>query len=227
MKIEDGVPLPLAQELAGEIANWLGPHCIRVEIAGSIRRRKEFVGDIEVLCVPKVRVVEQAVLFGGAETIQRQAGLSDAMADLSSLPNWGQGGARGEKFSQLIHMGRNGNPDIAADIFACYDQRAWGSYLFVRTGPARLSIDLMAQAKALGAHFGDGFLLHAHGGKCDKGALCDWIIPLPDEQAVFDVLRLGEFVGPDKRELFNIPRASSRQLGKTRRAEAADRSQPS
>lgn len=48
-------PLPLddALPLARKIAADLVSVCERVEIVGSVRRRKPLVGDIELLCIPK------------------------------------------------------------------------------------------------------------------------------------------------------------------------------
>lgn len=45
--------LEQAEEIAERIVEELRPHCRRAEIAGSIRRRKEWVRDIEIVCIPK------------------------------------------------------------------------------------------------------------------------------------------------------------------------------
>ena len=50
-KIE--LPLAQAKEIAEQYRYALQPSCERVEIVGSVRREKEIVGDIEILCVPK------------------------------------------------------------------------------------------------------------------------------------------------------------------------------
>jgi DNA polymerase/3'-5' exonuclease PolX len=52
--------LPQAQRLAEKIVTEIRPFCERVEIAGSIRRRKPTVGDIEIVCIPR----HQPDLFG-------------------------------------------------------------------------------------------------------------------------------------------------------------------
>lgn len=48
-------PIPLfhAIKMAKRIQEILAPHCERIDIAGSIRRQKEMVGDIEIVCLPK------------------------------------------------------------------------------------------------------------------------------------------------------------------------------
>ncbi len=42
-----------AKAMADDIVGLLKPHCIRIEIAGSIRRKKSIIGDIEIVCIPK------------------------------------------------------------------------------------------------------------------------------------------------------------------------------
>ncbi len=41
-----------ALEIAEKVKQELKPHCVRIEIAGSIRRKKKEVGDIEIVAIP-------------------------------------------------------------------------------------------------------------------------------------------------------------------------------
>ena len=45
-------PLPDAERIAAAIVADLAPFCDRIQVAGSVRRRKEFVGDIELVAIP-------------------------------------------------------------------------------------------------------------------------------------------------------------------------------
>ena len=45
--------LEQALEIAERVKAQLAPHCDRIEIAGSVRRRKPEVGDIEIVAIPK------------------------------------------------------------------------------------------------------------------------------------------------------------------------------
>jgi hypothetical protein len=46
--------LPLATLYAQQIVTWLTPFCERIEIAGSIRRQRPIVNDIDLVCIPKI-----------------------------------------------------------------------------------------------------------------------------------------------------------------------------
>lgn len=65
-----------ARELAKPLIEALGPHCERAEVAGSIRRDKPFVNDIEIVCVPKTvkltapKVIRSADLFADEEAVE-------------------------------------------------------------------------------------------------------------------------------------------------------------
>lgn len=45
--------LNLAVKLANEVLEKLKPYCDRIEIGGSIRRKRPWVKDIEIICIPK------------------------------------------------------------------------------------------------------------------------------------------------------------------------------
>jgi DNA polymerase/3'-5' exonuclease PolX len=50
-------PRALAIDVARELCNALAPHCERLVVAGSLRRRKKMVGDVEILFIPKTKHV--------------------------------------------------------------------------------------------------------------------------------------------------------------------------
>ena len=47
-------PLRQAAALARSLVTFLEPYCDRIEVAGSVRRQKADVGDIELVLVPKL-----------------------------------------------------------------------------------------------------------------------------------------------------------------------------
>jgi DNA polymerase/3'-5' exonuclease PolX len=52
-----------AKTIADNLKNELADHCTHLHIAGSIRRKKEEVKDIEVVCIPKQAISETRNLF--------------------------------------------------------------------------------------------------------------------------------------------------------------------
>lgn len=54
---------PQAKSIADNIVDLLRPHCDIINIAGSIRRLKAEVGDIEIVCLPK-KIVLKNKMFG-------------------------------------------------------------------------------------------------------------------------------------------------------------------
>jgi hypothetical protein len=46
-------PLPDAERIAAAIVADLAPSCARIQVAGSVRRRTEVVGDIEIVAIPR------------------------------------------------------------------------------------------------------------------------------------------------------------------------------
>ena len=58
------IPLYYAAQIAEDVCAQLAPHCEpgRCVVAGSVRRRRPTVGDIEIVCIPRTNVVRE--LFG-------------------------------------------------------------------------------------------------------------------------------------------------------------------
>ena len=112
-----------AKEIAERVKAQLAPHCWRIEIAGSIRRRKADVGDIEIVAIPKPYDV--GLFSSGIATIVNewpkvrgelpckytQRTLPDGIAlDLffATIENWG-----------LIFAIRTGSADYSHRVLAC------------------------------------------------------------------------------------------------------------
>lgn len=54
-----------ARAVAAEMVEALRPYCHRVEVAGSIRRGREWIGDIEIVAIPKSSLKQPDVdIFG-------------------------------------------------------------------------------------------------------------------------------------------------------------------
>jgi hypothetical protein len=69
MSTGTGLSYALARKLADNLIAHLAPSCERIEAAGSLRRYKPTVGDIELVCIPKINTryaPVQANMFGQA-----------------------------------------------------------------------------------------------------------------------------------------------------------------
>ena len=150
-----------------ELLELLRPACSRIVVAGSIRRRKPDVGDIELLCIPV-----EGVLLGTPLDAALGRLISDGL--LALRPNVKGSTTYGPMNKLLRHLPSG----IPVDIFTA-DSRNWGMALVVRTGPAEFNIKMMARFQWL--HMKG----HAYGGvTLPNGNEKD----CPDEEGVFRLL---------------------------------------
>ena len=115
-------PYAEAYKLALEVLEQLKPYCERIEIAGSIRRKKAEVGDIEIVAIPKPFEIG---LF--------QTGIA------SVINQWQK--VKGElpcKYTQRILPS-----GIKLDLFFA-EEGNWGSVFAIRTGSADYSHKVLA-----------------------------------------------------------------------------------
>ncbi len=136
--------LETARAIAEELKSRLEEACHRIEVAGSIRRQKSIVGDIEFLCIPKyVSGVDQLDREIGALCIQRILGVR-----LNKL------GSRvyGPKNKLLCHV----ESGIGVNIFST-TQEQWPVALVVRTGGKTTNKRIATAALRKGYRF------HAYG----------------------------------------------------------------
>lgn len=157
-----------ALRIAEGLMSQLRPHCQRIEIAGSVRRAKRLVGDIELVVTP--RMVPQG-MFGD---------LHSALAgfNYASLGKYLKGG---EKYVQLeLPEGIN------LDLFIVTPPAEWGVIFTLRTGPDSFS-QRCVTPRCKGGYL-PSYL------KVEKGAVrhaeSGDIIPTPEEGDFFKVLGL-------------------------------------
>ena len=168
--------------------------CAKAEVAGSIRRQKERVHDIEILAVPVFSTIEQAVIDGvKRETVNslhmrmlrlRQDGIvtADRMRKDKHKDPFGERYYRvNYNFTDL---------KIPVDLFVVIPPAQWGTQLLIRTGCAEFSHWIVSQRINQGLHFKDGHLEHDIIG----------VIDTPTEESVFEALRL-PYVPPERREV--------------------------
>lgn len=178
------VSLRVARPIAESLRAALEPSCQRITIAGSIRREKTMVGDIELLAVPKA--TEQTDLFGSP--VGTVSLLDSALAALCQGTVWEwdhHQPRRGEKWKRVAHL----ESGLTCDIFVT-TVRAWAGNLLIRTGPSAFGVHVVSAARRMGWHFADGFLLHRHPPGCPSGPACDRVLDVTTEEELMEALRL-------------------------------------
>ncbi len=188
--------LKVARAVAEELIEDLTPACERIEIAGSIRRGRPDVGDIELVVIPKFGTFAgPQSLFGDAEPEptkinwledhcleMRERGIFLDRRDKHGKASWGP------RFKRLIFH------SVPLDLFAVLPPAQWGCLFTIRTGPADFSKRLVTSTRFGGLmpawlHVQDGALRHIDGGE---------IVPTPEEIDFFAALGV-PFIEPGLR----------------------------
>lgn len=121
--MKNKVEFGLASEIAKRLIARFAPHCERVEVAGSLRRRSDVVGDIEIIAVPS------AGLYTYLDTLLEEGKIRHRAAKC-----WG------EKMRSFVLSTVGSNPvDIQVDLFLQPDPDTWGVNMLLRTGCAEFS----------------------------------------------------------------------------------------
>jgi len=121
--------LERAQRIAGEVVKRLSPYCQKIEVAGSIRRKKPQVRDIDIVLIP-----------------------SDPWNLSHEIMGLGQSRVSGEKLRRVM-VG-----SVQVDLYFA-DEKTWATLLLIRTGSADNNKRLCSLAKKRGWHLaasGDG-----------------------------------------------------------------------
>lgn len=113
-----------ALRIAKSLIEFLGADCLRVEVAGSVRRGKAEVKDIELVAIPKT--LETKDMFGLPVIVSALDQVSWSLVGDLALS-----GARQKKI--LLYEG------ITLDLFIVLPPAQWGVIYTIRTGPAEFS----------------------------------------------------------------------------------------
>lgn len=119
-----------ARNIAVNTCYLLQPFCEKINIAGSIRRKKEFVKDIEIICLPKTITTSQDTLFGGGEGIEEIS--PDFIKTVNSLGEIIKGKATGKYVKIKLDSG------VVLDLFIPEPSDYYRQYA-IRTGSAQFS----------------------------------------------------------------------------------------
>lgn len=180
-------PRAAALAVAKELCEALKPVTVRLIVAGSLRRRKAEVGDVEILFVPIVASYKTGLFLEDRQAVSLadeclagmvRAGILARRKNVNGSEMWGA------QNKLALHVASG----IPVDLFAATEEN-WFNYLVCRTGPGESNIRLASAAQAMGWKwnpYGVGFS-RASGLGCDTRAM-------GSEREVF------EFVGLPCRE---------------------------
>lgn len=186
---ETKMPLNVARDLADRIVGEIMQACTKIEVAGSIRRRCEACGDIEIVAIP---LRAEDLLGGQADS------LLDPVLDQMCFKRRLVKIKGGDKYKQF-HVPDPNYTKKGVGWFRCKldlfltDQDCWPVILAIRTGPAEFSRRMVTPRR-------DGGLLHSHL-KVKDGRVWDGRGPVKlesEEQFFSDCLGI-EWVEPNNR----------------------------
>lgn len=112
--------LERAEAIARDVVESLSPYCSRIEVAGSIRRRKLWVNDVDIVLIPK-----------------------DLWNFHNEIVKLGQVRMSGAKILRV----EVGNTQV--DLYVA-DEHTWATLLLIRTGSEENNIRLASLAKRKG-----------------------------------------------------------------------------
>lgn len=116
--------LERAQIIADNVVSRLSPYCSRIEVAGSVRRKKATVNDIDFVLIPTDpwQLQSEIMRLGG-----------------------GQVKMSGSKITRLSYNG------VQVDLYFATPE-TWATLLLIRTGSTESNIRLTTLAKKRGWH---------------------------------------------------------------------------
>lgn len=178
------VPYSEAKEIADELVKLLGSHFKRLEIAGSLRRKKDFIGDIELVGIPQLALVENLL---GVDEVSPIGAITDLMRTVGYETE-----KSGEKYIQFASSDK-----ISVDLFLCTPE-TWGCIFMIRTGSAKFTRKMVTKRVYGGwcpnhLRFSDGRLWEYRGTELVA-------LDTPEEADVFREIGLA-YIPPEERSL--------------------------
>jgi DNA polymerase (family 10) len=171
--------LDFAEKCAVRIVAWLTPYCDQIAVAGSIRRRRPLVNDVDIVLVPKS--IETRDLLGTVVAAKNLA--TAAIAERVMAEHWTW--ITGESGGQIMSFSNHG---VQVDVNQATEETL-GSVLICKTGSKEHNIWLARRAQSLGLHWNP-----IHG--VFRGDRC---LASRREEDVFNALGL-DFIPPELRE---------------------------
>lgn len=204
--MSQGQPMPHAEAYATalRLVRELAPGCERIEIAGSLRRGKPMVRDIEIVAVASI--VERAV--GIFSTITEPVDLlEERVAELLAVGSLKARDVVNHRADGSIDVQHKLGPAFKAlttgtgvpvDLFIVRRPASWGVIFGLRTGPGDWNTRLVDECKAIGRRVAGGQV------EAWSGGLAGWeVVPTPEEADFFRALGQ-EWIEPAERHVSRV-----------------------
>ena len=125
MSLGPQLPLARAMEIAQQVSDLLAPAVERSKVAGSVRRQRPVVRDLEIVIEPRMQL---DLLGAGTPEIE------PVHRALREMGDWSKGGDRYVQIRNVL-----GHEGLKLDAFIVHDPARFPVILALRTGPAPLS----------------------------------------------------------------------------------------
>lgn len=175
--MKNKMPYEHMMSLALPIVELLRPHCKRIEIAGSLRRKKAVIGDIEIVAEPLGYLPDLLGTPTETHTLD--------LFDWSTLGTLTTNGHKNKKI--------NLPGEIQLDLFIVTPPAQWGVIYLLRTGSDKFSHRFVT-AKSFGGMMPGSY-------RMKDGAIWsnNHIIETPEEKDLFELFGV-KYIPPQERE---------------------------
>jgi len=174
--------LKKAKSIGKKFIKRLAPYCERIEIAGSVRRGKPEVKDIEIVAQPTGKIIDRGI-FGEDKTYA----IYDRLGSMRDHHRY-RFVKSGNRYYKIEIIKQDGSVLALIDLFLVMPPAQWGVIYSIRTGPAAFSKWLVSVRKPFYS-FKDGQLIHHING----------VLSTPEEKDVFNFLNI-KYLTPHQRE---------------------------
>lgn len=182
-------PNAVAMKVAKELCDSFKPVAERIIVAGSLRRRKPMVGDVEILYIPKTEVrPDPQDMFSTVvvNLVDEQISHLEKDGVLERRKNVNGSEMFGPKNKLMSHRATG----MPVDLFQTTADN-WHNYLVCRTGPKESNTRICTAAQRMGWKwnpYGNGFTKGVDGMQ----------LAMESEEAVFKFVGL-PYLSPEKR----------------------------
>jgi len=160
--------------IVASVWQMIEPHAEKISIAGSLRRGKQKVKDVELVVIPDDNLLHMMNIWAKKGTIQK------APYGKNGTHRWGS------KYRGFIHQG------VRFEMFTATPD-TWGYILWLRTGPADAGHYVMGHMKRYNAPY------RFDNGACWLSEKATQQVSVPEEATLFELLGINEWVSPQNR----------------------------